>query len=167
MHEEEETEPTEEQEQPMEEGDDDLHLDLEGNREMQVYNLIKNGEFIHTPAYHPDLLTKIGMDFKLATIWKAVGWENVAPIDKLGSRLLTIQFLCSMQEVEGGITFYPFEKEYYLTWRNLSSHIGFNTRCSIDLDHALKDINHHEFWRMISSQNIVGKFQPWNMNIKI
>lgn len=31
MHEEEETEPTEEQEQPMEEGDNDPHLDLEGD----------------------------------------------------------------------------------------------------------------------------------------
>ena len=37
MHEEEETEPTEEeqeQEQEMEKGDDDPHLDLEGDREM-------------------------------------------------------------------------------------------------------------------------------------
>ena len=149
----------------MEEGDDDPHLDLEGDREVQAYSLIKNLEFIHTPAYHPDLLTKIGMDSEFATIWKAVGWEIVAPVDKLGSHLLIIQFLCSLQEVEGGITFHLFEKEYYLTWRNLSSHLGFSTKCSIDLDHALKGFNRHEFWRMISSQNIVGKFQPRNMNI--
>ena len=70
-----------------------------------------------------------------------------------------------MQEVEGGITFHIFKKEYYLTWRNLSSHIGFNTRCSIDLDHALKGFNRHEIWRMNYSQNIVCKFQPRNMNI--
>jgi hypothetical protein len=89
MHEDEETVPTEEaeqeQEQPMEECDDDPHLDLEGEREMQVYNLIKNHEFIHTPAYHPDLLAKICMDFEFAIIWKAVGWENVAPVDEQGS----------------------------------------------------------------------------------
>ena len=119
MHEEEETEPTEEQEeeqeQPMEEDNDDPHLDLEGNREMQAYNLIKNHKFIHTSAYHPDLLRKIGMDSEFAIIWKAVGWENVAPVDKQGSRLLTIQFLCSLQEVENGITFCLFEQEYYLT----------------------------------------------------
>jgi hypothetical protein len=99
----------------MEEGDDDPHLDLEGEQEMQAYNLIKNYEFIHTLAYHPDLLAKIGMDSEFAIIWKAVRWENVAPVDELGSRLLTIQFLCSLQEVEGGITFHLFEKEYYLT----------------------------------------------------
>ena len=106
----------------MEEGNDDPHLDLEGDQEMQAYNLIKNHEFIHTLAYHLDLVTKI---------WKAIGWENIAPIDEQGSRLLTIQFLCSLQEVEGGITFYLFEKQYYLTWRNLSSHLGFSTKCSM------------------------------------
>ena len=90
MHEEEETELTEEQEHPMEEGDDDPHLGLEGDQEMQAYNLIKNREFIHTPAYDPDLLQKIGMDTEFTTIWKAIGWENVAPVDEQGSRLLTI-----------------------------------------------------------------------------
>ena len=116
MHEDEETVLTkeEEQEQLMEEGNDDPHLELEGEREMQVYNLIKNCEFIHTPAYHPDLLEKIGMDTEFATIWKAVGWENVAPIDEQGSRILTIQFLCSLQEVENGITFWLFSKNIIL-----------------------------------------------------
>ena len=80
----------------MEEGDDDAHLDLEGDREMQAYNLIKNHKFVHMPTYDPDLLQKIGMDTEFATIWKAVGWENVAPVDELGSRFLTIQFLCSL-----------------------------------------------------------------------
>ena len=67
MHEE-EIEPMEEQEQPMEEGDDAPHHDLEGDRETQAYNLIKDWEFIHTPAYDPDLLEKIGMDTELTTI---------------------------------------------------------------------------------------------------
>ena len=52
----------------MEEGDDDPHLDLEGAREMQAYNLIMNHEFIHMPAYDPDLLQKIGMDTEFTTI---------------------------------------------------------------------------------------------------
>ena len=87
----------------MQEGDDDPHLDLEGEREMQAYNLIKNHKFVHMLAYHPDLLEKIGMDTEFATICKAIGWENIAPIEEKGSRLLTIQFLCSLQEVEGGL----------------------------------------------------------------
>jgi hypothetical protein len=161
MHEEEETVPTkdeEEQEQEMEEGDDDPHLDLVGAQEMKAYNLVKDREFIHTPAFDPDLLRKIGIDIEFTTIWKVVGWENFAPIDEQGSRLLAIQFLCSLQEVEGGISFCLFEKKYFLTWKNLSSHLGFSTKWSIDLNHALKGFNCHEFWRVISDQNVVGKF---------
>ena len=70
MHEDEETVPTEEeeQEQPMGQSDDVPHLDLEGDRETQAYNLIKNCEFIHMPTYDPDLLQKIAMDIEFATI---------------------------------------------------------------------------------------------------
>lgn len=106
MHEDKETMPTEEQEQeqeqPMKVEDDTPYLDLEEERETRAYNLIKNREFVHTPAYDPDLLEKIGMDVKFSTIWKAIGWEDVAPIWEEGSRLLTIQFLCSLQEVGSG-----------------------------------------------------------------
>ena len=48
----------------------------------------------------------------------------------------------------------------------ISVHLGFSTKCSIDLDHALRGFNRHEFWRVISSQNVIGKFQPCNMNIQ-
>jgi hypothetical protein len=52
------------------------------------------------------------MDTEFTTIWKAIGWENVAPVDEQGSRLLAIQFLYSLQEIECGITFRLFEEEY-------------------------------------------------------
>ena len=72
MHEDKKMVPMEEEEQEQEqlkeEGDDDPHLDLEGGQEMQEYNLIKNHEFVHMPAYDPNLLQKIGMDTKFATI---------------------------------------------------------------------------------------------------
>ena len=64
------------------------------------------------------------------------------------------------------VTFHLFEQEYFLIWRDLSSHLGFNRKCSIDLDHALRGFNRHEFWREFSGQNAVGKFQPCNMNIQ-
>jgi hypothetical protein len=66
------------------------YLDLEEDQEIQAYNLIKSHVFIHTPMYNPDLLQKIGMDTEFTTIWRAVGWENVNPMDEMGSRHLTI-----------------------------------------------------------------------------
>jgi hypothetical protein len=114
MHKDEDTVPMEEQEQeqdqgqPMEE-DDAPHLDLERGQEMEAYNLIKNCEFVHTPLYDPALLQAIGMDVEFTSIWKAIGWEEVDPLWEQGSRLLTIQFLCSLKEVDNGITFRLFE----------------------------------------------------------
>jgi hypothetical protein len=94
MHEDEETEPTEEQEQ--EQGMDDAdapHLDLESDWEVQAYHHVKDCDFFHTPAYDPDLLTKIGMDTEFITIWKVVGWENVGRFGRtlvdLMSKVLT------------------------------------------------------------------------------
>jgi hypothetical protein len=85
------------------------------------------------------------MNTEFITIRKAVGWENVAPIDEQGSHILTIQFLCSVKEVDNGITFRLFEKEYFLRWKNLSIHLGFNSKCSIDLNYSVKGFNCHAF----------------------
>jgi hypothetical protein len=76
------------------------HLDMERGREMEAYNLIKNFEFDHTLLYDPVLLQAIGMDIKFTSIWKAIGWEEVDPLWEQGSHLLTIQFLCSLKEVD-------------------------------------------------------------------
>ena len=59
-----------------------------------------------------------------------------------------------------------FEVEYYCTWKDLGQQIGFERKCSIDLNHALRGFNSHPVWREISDQNVVGKFQPHNMNIQ-
>jgi hypothetical protein len=70
-----------------------------------------------------------------------------------------------VKEVDNGTTFRFFKKEYFLTWKNLSIHLGFNSKCLIDLDYSLKGFNRHAFWKLISNQDVVGKFQPHNMNI--
>jgi hypothetical protein len=33
------------------------------------------------------------------------------------------------------------------------------------LNYSIKGFNHHAFWKLISNQDVVGKFQPYNMNI--
>lgn len=105
----------EEEDEPMDTSNDPLFLDLEGDREIQAYNLIKLRKFVHTPAYDPELLERTGMSIDFPKVFNAVGWENVLPIWENGSRLLTIQFLCSLQIVEHGITFHFYEREYYLS----------------------------------------------------
>ena len=160
---------TEEQEQeqgqPMEE-DDEPHLDLERGREMEAYHLIKDHEFEPTPLYDPMLLQAIGMDVEFTSIWKAIGSEEIDPVWEQGSPLLTIQFLCSLKEVNNGITFLLLEIEYFCTWRDLAQRIGFHRKCLIDIDHAVRGFDHYKFWNKILGQFVVGKFQPHNMDIQ-
>ena len=106
------------------------------------------------------------MDVEFVSIWKAIGWEEVDPVWEQGSCLLTIQFLCSLKEVDNGITFCLFEIEYFCTWRDLAQHIGFHRKCLIDIDHVVRGFDCHKFWNEISGQVVVGKFQPRNMDIQ-
>ena len=66
--------------------------------------------------------------------------EQIDPVWEQGSRLLTIQFLCSLKEVDNGITFLLFDVEHFCTWKDLAQHIGFQRRCLNDLDHALRGL---------------------------
>ena len=45
------------------------------------------------------------MDIDFARVWHAIGWDDFVPIEENGSRLLTIQFLCTLWEVDGGVSF--------------------------------------------------------------
>ena len=75
--------------------------------------MIKNQRFGHTRAFDPDLLEKIGMDVDFARVWHAVGWDGFVPVEENGSRLLTIQFLCTLREVDDGVSFQLFRVKRY------------------------------------------------------
>jgi hypothetical protein len=111
----------------------DADLDLVDNQERQAYYMLSDREHAHTREYSPELLKKIGMDVDFRAIWKAVGWQRFLVVDEPGSRLVTLQFLCTLKEIEDGISFRFFHKEYTLTWKGLSTLFGFHDSCKIDL----------------------------------
>ena len=45
------------------------------------------------------------MDIDFANVWHAVGWDGFVPVEENGSCLLTIQFLCTLQEEAKGVRF--------------------------------------------------------------
>jgi hypothetical protein len=100
------------------------------------------------------------MDVDFARVWHAIGWDGFLPVDKNGSHVLTILFLCTLQEVDDGSSFQLFGNEFYLTWKNLSHHLGFGTCLPISLEQACRDFNRHEFWGLISGRVVHGKFAP-------
>ena len=118
--------PKEQVEQQEEEALDDSHIDLRGEREHQAYNILKGRTFGHTWEFDEDLLEKTGMDTEFASVWKAVGWSSFAEISETGSRDLTIQFLCTLVETDNGVSFQFFGNEFAISWRDLSTILGFH-----------------------------------------
>ena len=94
-----------EQEEIMIDAADAPFLDLRGDREKQAYRYLKDRVFTHASCFSDDALAKTGMDTEFPILLRAVGWSNIDPLNEQGSRLLTIQFLCSAQVHYEGITF--------------------------------------------------------------
>ena len=101
-----------------------------------------------------------------ANVWHVIGWDNFVPIEEYGSRLLTIQFLCTLQEVENGVYFRLFGMYYFLSWKTFASHLDFNKCWPISLEQACRGVNHHEFWGQVSGQVVHAMFAPWYNDIQ-
>jgi len=142
------------------------HLDIRGDREMQAYLLLKDRAFLHTPAIDPDLLEMTGMDVELPILFRAVGWQNVPPLDEEGSRLLTIQFLCTLVEDKLGISFRLFNTSYHVKWADLANYWGFYSKCAIELDASIPGFVRSQFWGEISGALETGTFKPRHSQIQ-
>ena len=140
--------------------DDAPYLDLRNACERQAYAMIKDRSFVHTRAFDLELQIKTGMYEDFANVWHAIGWGNFTPVEEYGSRLLTIQFLCTLREVENRVYFRLFGKEYLLSWKTFAGHLDFNKLWPISLDQACRGFNRHEFLGRISGQVVHGKFAP-------
>ena len=51
-------------------------LGLKTRREKEVYQQLKNKDFIHTPTLDPILLQEIGMDTEFDLIFQMLGWTK-------------------------------------------------------------------------------------------
>jgi len=106
------------------------------------------------------------MDVEFDTIFEHLGCSRVGPVHELGSRVLTIQILGTLQIIDYGITFRCFGRDFGIYWKDLSNRLGFHERCSIDLGFSLGGYQRHAFWQLISGLQVVGKFQGHNANIQ-
>ena len=72
-------------------------LKLWGDREKNIYKKQKTQDFILILAYDRALLQATGMTAKFELIFKTVGCEGAGEIDEPRCKLLTIEFLCTLQ----------------------------------------------------------------------
>jgi len=96
-------------------------------------------------------------------IFHMVGWTNFWNITELGSHLLTLEFLCTLQYYEGGIAFRMFKHDIMLSWRELSDHLSFYSRCILDINSDLPNFERHQFWREKSRDEFYSQAQTSDM----
>jgi hypothetical protein len=73
-------------------------------------------------------------------------------VSVLHSRLLTLEFLCTLKSSNDGVTFWLFRQEQTLSWRKMSNALGFTEGCALDLDSSLED-----FDRLHLRSDVTGK----------
>ena len=97
---------------PMERNDllQEKQLKLRDDREKDIYKKLKDRDFVLTPAFDLALLQSTGMDSEFELIFKAIGWEDAWEIDESGCKLLTIEFLCTLQTTYSEVSFWFFGK---------------------------------------------------------
>ena len=117
-------------------------MEQDGERSLQA---AEDPEVHSTSVYDPALLHAIAMDLKFEIIFRTIGWENVWHIDELGSKLLTVEFLCTMQTTDSEVTFRLFGKEFSIPWKQFSELLGFNAQCVVDIDSTLQDFDRTKF----------------------
>ena len=132
---------------------EDHDLDLRMLEERQRYERLRHRSFSLTHVFDPFLLSKIGMDVESDSVWKALGWSAFASVTEGGSRLLTIQFLCTLQLGPSGCSFRVFHKVYELTWKELSTLLRFSDRCRVDLVPATNTFQKDAFWQSIAGNS--------------
>ena len=121
------------------------HLKIWNKTEKDAIKQLKTQRFIHTPTYDPALLHAIGMDLEFEIIFRTVGWENIWKIDDLGFKLLTMEFLWTLQSTDTEVTFRLFGKDFSIPWREFSKLLGFNAQYVVDVDSALQDFDRVKF----------------------
>jgi hypothetical protein len=78
-------------------GDD---ISIRTTAEMGNYESLHHREFAHTHVYNVNLLERVGLDEELPTILRTIGWGKLYDEPRLGSRLLTFEFILTYETID-------------------------------------------------------------------
>ena len=99
-------------------------LKLWGDREKNIYKKLRTQDFILTPTYDSALLQATGMIAEFELIFRTIGWEDAWEIDELRCKLLTIEFLCTLQPTNSEVSFRLLGKNS-ISWKKFSELLDF------------------------------------------
>jgi hypothetical protein len=123
---------------------------------MEKSESLRRREFVHTRVYDVNLLERVGLDEELPTILRIVGWGKLYDEPRLGSCLLTLEFLMTFKTVEKNrksfVKFRLFGKSFGCDFSHFSELLDFSKSC-LPESSAMRNFNKVEF-----SDAISGKF---------
>jgi hypothetical protein len=100
---------------------------------MEKYESLHHQDFAHTRVYDVNLLERVGLDKELPTILQTVGWGELYDEPRLGSCLLTLEFLMTFETIE----------------KNRKSFMNFSKSC-LPESSVVRNFNKVEFSDVIS-----------------
>jgi hypothetical protein len=111
-------------------GDD---FSIRTTEEMKKYESLHCQEFSYTRVYDVNLHERVGLDEELPTILRTVGWGKLYDEPRLGSCLLTIEFLMTFETVEKNrksfVKFCLFGKSFGCDFSRSSELLDFSKSC--------------------------------------
>jgi hypothetical protein len=82
---------------------------------LQKYNTLRASSFQCTSIIDPVLMDLIGMSAEFNVVFNAIGWGGFWMVPELGIKVITQEFLCTLQPTINGVAFRMFGEEYNLT----------------------------------------------------
>jgi hypothetical protein len=120
---------------------------------MRKYESLRHREFGHTHVYNVNLLERVGLDEELPTILRIVGWGKLYNEPRLGSRLLTLEFLKTFETVKKNrksfVKFCLFGKSFGYDFSCFSELLDFS-KSYLPESSAMRNFNKVEFRDAIS-----------------
>jgi hypothetical protein len=137
------------------EATDGDNISIRTTEEMEKYESLRRREFAHTCIYDVNFLERVGLDEELPTILWTIGWGKLYDEPRLGSRLLTLEFLMTFETFEKNrkslVKFHLFGKSFGCAFSHFSELLDFSKSC-LPKSSAMRNFNKVEF-----SDAIFGK----------
>jgi hypothetical protein len=143
------------------EATDDDNISIRTTEEMEKYEVLYRREFAHTRIYDMNLLERVGLNKELPTILQTIGCGKLYDEPRLGSRLLTLEFLMTFETVQKNgksfMKFCLFGKSFGCDFSRFSKLLDFSKSC-LPVSSAMRNFNKVEFSDAISGKSVRLRF---------
>jgi hypothetical protein len=141
------------------------NISIHTTEEMEKYKSLHRREFAHTHIYDVNLLERVDLDKKLPTILRTISWGKLYDEPRLGSCLLTLEFLMTFETVEKNrksfVKFHMFGKSFGCDLSCFSELLDFSKSC-LSKSSAMRNFNKVKFSDAISGKSTRFRFSDIN-----